>query len=391
MSMQGSRNLQYCNTPQCKLCRLNILDVDPDFFSNLAVKKFTFTDEGSCKSRNCIYLISCRHVGCQMKYVGFTTTPLNKRMSGHRANIVNGTEGVVILKHFTRIHGITDMIIKPLEYCEKKYLRTKETFWMQELNSIFPYGLNNRIDIAGIHDALQHVKGSSNIPIYSLFNIVKNNRTKRGSGRAAIHNEEIIPFNPAQLIIDIDNSNTLFISKKSRMEIMALKVKLIYKLLLYVTNLIANVVTVYKSNEYLLYVIRDLCLYRIRKSNPRTKTKYNNYIMINYANRLLEQVNIGKIIHSSQSSNLFPANKEYLINTGVSYSYSNTIRSKVTNYKETVTSVNNNIQCVCNNYQEFVDDHHGHVITGNLDIIVNEEVKELLKKGLNFREKQPLD
>ena len=66
------------------------------------------------------------------------------------------------------------MIIKPLEYCEGKFLRAKEKFWMQELNTIFPYGLNNRIDISGVHDAYQHAKSISNIPIYTVFNIVKN-------------------------------------------------------------------------------------------------------------------------------------------------------------------------------------------------------------------------
>ena len=90
-----------------------VLDQDPDFYSNLSVKKYNFIGHGSCKSLKCIYLISCKHEGCQMKYIGFTTTPLNKRLSGHRANIVNGTEGVAMLQHFTKIHNINDMIIKP--------------------------------------------------------------------------------------------------------------------------------------------------------------------------------------------------------------------------------------------------------------------------------------
>ena len=71
------------------------------------------------------------------------------------------------------------MIIKPLEFCERKFLQAREKFWMQELNTIFPYGINNPIDISGIHDAYQHAKSKSNIPIYSVFHIVKNNCTKR--------------------------------------------------------------------------------------------------------------------------------------------------------------------------------------------------------------------
>ena len=38
-----------------------------------------------------------------MKYVGYTTTPINKRLSGHRVNINNGSEGKAMLLQFTII------------------------------------------------------------------------------------------------------------------------------------------------------------------------------------------------------------------------------------------------------------------------------------------------
>ena len=77
-----------------------------------------------------------------MKYVGYTTTPINKRLSGRRANIVNGSKGKAMLLHFTKIHPVTDIvIIKPIEYCSISELRTREKFWMRELNTVFPYGV----------------------------------------------------------------------------------------------------------------------------------------------------------------------------------------------------------------------------------------------------------
>ena len=390
MALPSNGKLEYCNIKQCKICRLQVLDTNTEFVSNLAIKKFKFTGEGSCKSKDCVYMISCRHPECQMKYVGFTTTPLNKRLAGHRANIVNHTEGVIMFNHFTRVHGITDMIIKPLEFCDKEFIRAKEKFWMQELNTIFPYGLNNRIDIKGIHDAFQHTKSNSNIPIYSLFNTVKNNRTKRGGGTAVDIDAPSLTFEPEEFISEIDNSNSQSIANKCRKEIMKLKVKVIYKLLLFVTNQLISSNTVYSTNEYLLFVIRDLCLYRILTSNPKSKIKYDQFVTFSYANRLLDKINISKLIHSNGSRNLYPAN-DYLSKTGVSFQYSNTIRSKVTNYKESVCNFDNNIQCSCDNYRQFIDIHHGHVITGDLNIINNGELKDLFQKGLNFREKQPQD
>ena len=73
---------------------------------------------------------------------------------------------------------------------------------------------------------------------------------------------------------------------------------------------------VYTSNENLLCMLRDLWLYRIWKSNPKAQTKHHQCIMVDYVNRLLDQVNIGKIIHSPQSFQIFPASKEYLLYTG---------------------------------------------------------------------------
>ena len=89
-----SSNINYCHTPQCKICRLQSLDQNACFYSNLPNKKYQSTQQATCKSSHCIYLISCKKHNCHMKYVGFTTTPINKRLSGHRGNLTNNTEGV---------------------------------------------------------------------------------------------------------------------------------------------------------------------------------------------------------------------------------------------------------------------------------------------------------
>ena len=91
---------------------------------------------------------------------------------------------------------------------------------------------------------------------------------------------------------------------------MFLKLKLVYKLLLHITKVLSKFISVYKANEYLLYVIRDLCLHRLWKSNPKVNKKRPKFIMVKYVNRLLDQVNVGKIIHSNQSFKIFPGSRE---------------------------------------------------------------------------------
>ena len=88
------------------------------------------------------------------------------------------------------------MIIKPLEFCEGKFLRAREKFWMQELNTIFPYGLNSLIDISGIHDAYQHAKSKSNIPTqFSTLSKLTGDTTSLGN--------ETMLFNPADFFFII--------------------------------------------------------------------------------------------------------------------------------------------------------------------------------------------
>ena len=70
--------------------------------------------------------------------------------------------------------------------------------------------------------------------------------------------------------------------------------------------------------------------------------------------------------------------------------YSDTIRSKLFNYKQTVDSINTsrynyNASCDCHNSQ-FINEHHGHIVTGDLRIIENENLRKLISKGPNYRE-----
>ena len=391
MASTDNVSIQYCNTAQCKICRLQRLDEDPNFHSSLAYNQYKKNNNGSCNTRNCIYLISCSAENCHLKYIGFTTTMLNKRLAGHRANILSGTEGCIMLEHFTKFHNICDMIIKPIDVCDGKVLRDREKFWMQELNSIYPYGLNSRIDIQGIHDAHEHVKKGE--VIYKTFNTVKNNRTKRGSGVNRRGNTDqdpnLIIFDPQAFINSCTINEVHSINKHCRMLLMNLKIPDVRKLVIHVSKLLNSELVKYNYNQFLLFVIRDLCLYRLTIKQKEKSRKSLKYIMITHVNGLIEEINMNKIIKSKDSLDKFPGDKEYILNTGTSYKYSKTIRNKVTNYSNVAKNVDLPAQCKCMDYFQYIDIHHGHVITGNINIIDNIEIRQLLHKGLNFREKQP--
>ena len=80
----------------------------------------------------------------------------------------------------------------------------------------------------------------------------------------------------------------------------------------------------------------------------------------------------------------------------------NPIRNKILNYKETMSSlsfkqvsnskveIENLPECNCNE-SSFCDPAHGHVVTGNLNIIKNNKLRKLLSKGPNYREPKTLN
>ena len=71
----------------------------------------------------------------------------------------------------------------------------------------------------------------------------------------------------------------------------------------------------------------------------------------------------------------------------ISYKYLPSIRSKILNYRQTheANLDATNMSCDCNT-SDFKDSHHQHVVTGNLDVVENIELRNLLKKGLNYRD-----
>ena len=75
----------------------------------------------------------------------------------------------------------------------------------------------------------------------------------------------------------------------------------------------------------------------------------------------------------------------------VVYSLGKTIRNKILNHKQAVSSTDLNdditngtgiVECDCQQHKNFADENHVHVLTTDLAIIL----RKLVSKGPNFRE-----
>ena len=114
------------------------------------------------------------------------------------------------------------------------------------------------------------------------------------------------------------------------------------------------------------------------------------YFIVKHANKLLEKVNIKAIFSNNDVKSLFPIQSEYFAAPNVSFSYSKSIRSSIVNYRQTISDPDhNNVVCHCHEYDsKFVDTTHGHIITGDMCIVENKNLQDLLNRGLGYHEQK---
>lgn len=394
--------IQYCHVQQCKICKNKQLDTNTTFHSNLNQKSFNIEFSQNCKTNMVVYLISCKHENCTLKNVGRTNQAINRRLALHRANIVAGTEGPAMMHHFTKVHQPSDMMIKAIEVCSKATIKERERFWITELNTAFPYGLNDRIDAPPIQDAYSYtlLNTATNHAIYETFNKVSSRRTKRGGSHRSRRQKTINMFDPIAFMDTITTTNMhrkeLF-TNHVRTQIMNLNKDSNKKLFLHLCTCInehnANFHN-YNSNQYtsyLTYLCRDITFAKLKSMYVQRKKQSpaRHFMVVDFCNKLMDNINFNKIIKHKDIVNLFPAVDDVTLKSPtISFKYTPTIKAKINNYRQVISQGITPTQCDCQNYDEqYKVDHH--VFTGNLNIIQNTELRSTMMKGLNFREIPP--
>ena len=384
-----------CNSRKCEFChKRNSLDDNPYFYSNCGDVKYCINFNATCQTKSCIYLISCKT--CDLKYVGQTKVVIRQRFNCHRGHIRKGTEAKVMLEHFKGNHGcqITDMIIKPIEICNPEKLNEREMFWIQELNTIFPYGLNMDGKKNGLKDAYGIVvSNASKTCIYEHFNKVESKRTKKG-GRKNGHNgneDNYVSPNIQEWIDEYATIDSIKFIHKVRTAIFKLNICDIKNLYIHSVEAIYRNIISKPSHKHFMYVVKDLCLYKIRISVPSKMYNNKHFLPIKFVNKLVENVNLNKLFKKQTIFNSFPVKNCAMATPTISYSRDKAIWTKVLNYNRVVRdSTSQAYVCKCDEYpQKFRDPHHKHIVTGDLDLVKHNELRALLKKGLKYHEQQP--
>ena len=130
------------------------------------------------------------------------------------------------------------------------------------------------------------------------------------------------------------------------------------------------------------------------KVNKKPVNKYSEFVPINFVSKELEYFGLNCILNDSDAMKVFPfkdlskkfSNPQFRFST--CFKYKKSIRADVTNYKEHILSNEpiSNVTCFCSHYSDFIDPSVGHVITGNVDIVKNNKLRKLFKKGYTYIE-----
>jgi len=382
-----------CGKPRCMTCNN---DAKPIFASTLTRKNYTIINHTpnplTCSSENIIYLITCSR--CSIQYVGETKQKLSIRMNNHRTAI-RGQKNTILTEHFREEGGccINHCIVQPIEKIDdsgtnkdqKRRRLEREAFWIKELRTLTPYGLNDRLDsknwryrwrtdIAGI-----------------CFNKVTHNHRSRGSRGRRLSVKAC--FDNTWFLDALHSSYTNLTNWRNlaRIKINSINNTELHSLSWTVVELSNDCDSTYPRE--IINLVLDMIKFRLYLSKKSDANKnMDNFVKIYFQAKDIEEVRLSSIFRKHLDS--IPSTFQSKDPPTVLYSRSSNIGSTIFNYKDVVDSVitddwkeDNSYVCNCSK-SAFCDPHYGHIVTGNMKVIENRKLRKLMCAGPGYRESQ---
>ena len=141
-------------------------------------------------------------------------------------------------------------------------------------------------------------------------------------------------------------------------------------------------------------------IFRSKPVKCKTKVFAKYHISIAFVDKSFDFINLQQILNSKESKENRPTLMEEEDIPKVVYSLTDTVRPKILNYNKFVDALDltefdkdkKSVPCPCNSFHDsFVNEHHKHIITGDLSLIKNEQLRSVYKKGPKFREPKSID
>ena len=151
----------------------------------------------------------------------------------------------------------------------------------------------------------------------------------------------------------------------------------------------------YESAEYrVTAIILDTAQYRLFRpvrSDLLSTDATTHFIKCDFINKGIHAVNLPSILRRKSAIETVPTYFKENEPPIISYTYTKHIANKIFNFSSTLSDLdyhqfhNNPSQCECNTSSHLYQPY-GHVITGDLSIIPNFKLRDLIAKGSKYRE-----
>ena len=393
--------IKKCGSVRCRTC-LYVEECD-SFTSNSTGQKHNLINhEGGvmdCRSKNVVYLIFCKI--CNFQYVGETKNPVQTRFSNHRSNINSGRSCQIVHKHFEdNGHGLVNCRILPIERIDDRPIRQqglvgtdldrnvtrlrleREKYWIRTLQTAYPFGMNTRV--AGVGDF------TPSQGVYQDFG-GRRRRRKRKHGKRKpkrLRNQVEVSLNfiERKHIELQDRPNYIHFFKTYLYNLPRNKLDGLYRDVQQSPNVNDRV-------KDMIVMVANLRLFRPVQISQK---KQRDYYHLEFRDKGLDFINLSGILNTKRVKSKIPnyfTEKDPPI---IGFRFNKSIAGRLFNYKQSLSEEvlndfeNGNLTCDCQN-SRFKDGTHGHVITGNFDIIENESLRNIIKKGPKYRLPQKID
>ena len=388
MESESACVVRACGIRKCLCCKAIVRD--KTFGSSVTGKKFILDFDGivNCKTKNVIYLLSCKC--CGLQYVGKTSQHLHQRLSGHRQCVQgNNPLHTYLYDHF-RSHkgGFENCRIQVIEVIDNdgKTLRevnnellSREVWWIKALCTVYPLGLNDRIQGAG---SVSQNNNMINDNIYFSQSVLRRhrshgnrgNRRENRNSRPEVNLDEV--FDQLKDMFDNQEFYKCYVLLKS------FPLKILRKLV----NLNDS------KGERACFIIDAFCSRMFNSVDKKMVDSEN--MVIPFVSKIVEKLDISSIIKDTKIKELLP-NVVKDKNIKIFHKYTKTTGSSIFNYNTFLKDLDAEKlkQCFESNCEcgesAFINRDFGHVYTGDLNIVDNDRLRELMKYGTKYRE--PID
>ena len=299
-------------------------------------------------------------------------------------------------------HTVDDISIMPIEEVvleptdsitlSSKRLQ-REDFWYRKLCSVYPYGLND--SVKGVGNVSSRI--DNELIVYTLFNKHERKFRRRKPQR---HRKKV---NRSRVTEQITNTIMTYKNKNSTFHLRANILNLPRNKLRIVLIVTERLVLEEKIPNRILLLVKDLIAYKFRgkvalnlaSAHRGKKDTCKCYINVIFHDKGMDMLNLPRILNFKRVRVSVPNHLRHTPPPTVSYTYTRTIAGKIFNNRKVVEeldldkgTVGMECNCSSSNYRYTPC---GHVVTGDLSIIRNTKLKNLIKKGPTYREQNNID